>query len=181
MEKIGVKTIETSFGKRIEFDVYPCNCKVGDTVWFDDGIPDEDGVITYHSYMYGKVTDIEPDEWRIFNDGEKELGFVTVKVEDDELYAGQNFLVAFKDIIYQQPTNPMNTLKSILEHAKFGDRFKMVNNDVAIFLWYNKETASGRFLCEKYGEFTCDRFNGYGDFIVDDRFYSYECNIIDIW
>lgn len=104
MEKIGTKIIENSFGKRLEFDVYPCNCRVGDTVWFDDGLPDEDESIAYHSYKHGKVVEIEPDKWWIY-DGKNELGFVTVEVEDDEFYAGQKFLVAFKNIIYQPPTD----------------------------------------------------------------------------
>lgn len=104
MEKIGSKTIEVNFCTKLEFDVYPCTCKVGDTVWFDDGIPDEDGTITCHSYMRGKVKEIEPDKWWVYDDGKKELGFVTVEVEDDDFYVGQKFSVAFKDIIYQSPT-----------------------------------------------------------------------------
>lgn len=105
MEKIGTKIIEVDSWRKLEFDVYPCNCKVGDTVWFDDGLPDEDGTITDHSYKHGKVVEIEPDKWWEYDDGETELGCVTVEVEDDEFYAGQKFSVAFKNIIYQPPTD----------------------------------------------------------------------------
>lgn len=97
MEKIGTKKIQINAWTKLDFDIYPCNCKVGDTVWFDDGIESS------HYYMHGKVTEIEPDHWWVYDDGEKELGRITVKVEDDEFYTGQNFSVAFKDIIYEEP------------------------------------------------------------------------------
>lgn len=32
--------MEVNFCTKLEFDVYPCTCKVGDTVWFDDENPD---------------------------------------------------------------------------------------------------------------------------------------------
>ena len=113
MEKIGTKTIEVNSGTKLDFDVYPCNCKVGDTVWFDDGIE------CSHFYIHGKVTKIEPDHWWIYDDGEKELGRITVQVEDDEFYAGQNFTVAFKDIIYEEPIHLiMENVQNVLESAQ---------------------------------------------------------------
>lgn len=103
MEKIGTKHIKVNGWTTETFDEYPCNCKVGDTVWFDDGIPDDNGVITRHDYLHGKVTEIDPDHWWIYDDGEKALGQITVKVEDDAYFKGQNFAVNFKDIIYEEP------------------------------------------------------------------------------
>lgn len=119
MEKIGTKKIEVSNKHFENFDVYPCNCKVGDTVWFDDGLPDENGVITNHIYMHGKVTEIEPDKWWVYDDGEKEIGYVTVKVEDDQWYEGQNFSVPFKNIIYEEPVELiMANAQELLDSCK---------------------------------------------------------------
>lgn len=107
MEKIGTKTIEINSWTKLEFDVYPCNCNIGDTVWFDDGYPNEDGVIFNHCYMKGTVTRIEPDRWWVYEEGDKGLGYVIVEVTDDGgegHHNGQKFGVAFKDLIYDEPT-----------------------------------------------------------------------------
>lgn len=102
MEKIGTKTININSWTKLDFDVYPCNCKIGDRVWFDNGIPNDDDIIESHYYLHGKVTEINPESWWVYDDGKKELGYITVKVEDDEFLTGQNFAVAFKDIIYEE-------------------------------------------------------------------------------
>lgn len=133
MKKIGIKTIEVSSLKKEEFDVYPCHCKIGDTVWFDGGIPDENGVITNHNYIQGKVTEIDHDHWWIYDDGEKELGQITVKVEDDEFYTGQNFAVAFKNIIYEDPCE-LQRVQELLEscrrlHAEMNQDIEFLMNE----------------------------------------------------
>lgn len=156
MEKIGIKKIETRTNHFEEFDIYPCNCKIGDTVWFDDGIPDEDGVITNHTYLHGKVTAIDPDHWWIYDDGEKELGTVTVKVEDDEFYTGQNFSVAFKDVIYEEPTELLiaESMKLLESCKRLDKEMTEMNKDIEFLL--NEYKTNKKYFRQEPGRCTVE-------------------------
>lgn len=156
MEKIGTKTIQVNGWIDEEFDVYPCNCKVGDTVWFDDGIPDEDGTITRHSYLHGKVTEIEPDRWWVYDDGEKVLGYITVKVEDDDWYEGQNFEVPFKNIIYEEPVElVIADAMEVLESCKqFEKEMTAMSKDIEFL--QNEYKTNKKYFRQEPGRCTID-------------------------
>lgn len=157
MEKIGTKTIEVNSWTKLDFDVYPCNCKVGDTVWFDDGIPDENGVITNHDYMRGTVTEIEPDKWWVYDDGLKELGYVTVKIDDDNnFYNGQNFVVAFKDVIYEEPDELLieEAMKLLDSCKRFDAEMTEMNNDIEFLL--NEYKTNKKYFRQEPGRCTVE-------------------------
>lgn len=157
MEKIGVKTIQMQNGTNVEFDVYPCNCKIGDTIWFDDTIPNEDGspVLT-HDYVRGKVTSIAPEHWWIYDNGEKELGYVTIKVEDDDLYDGQNFAVAFKNIIYEDPTEILiaESMKLLESCKRLDKEMAEMNKDIDFLL--NEYKTNKRYFRQEPGRCTVE-------------------------
>lgn len=89
------KRIETRNGHFETFEVIPINCKIGDTIYFDD-----DG-----SFLEGVVESIEPDHWWIYDDGTKRYGSVTVKCTTKEsYYFGQNFCIDSVDILYEKPS-----------------------------------------------------------------------------
>lgn len=156
MEKIATKKIQVYGWANEEFDVYPCNCKIGDIIWFDDGIPDDNGVITNHKYMHGKITEIEPDKWWVYDDGEKVLGFVTVQVEDDEFYAGQNFSVAFKDIIYEEPIEvTISESQKLLESCKrLEAEISKMDDDIKFLL--NEYKTNKRYFRQEPGRCTVE-------------------------
>lgn len=156
MEKIATKKIQVCGQANEEFDVYPCNCKIGDTVWFDDGIPDDNGIITNHKYMHGKITEIEPDKWRVYDDGERVLGFVTVQVEDDEFYAGQNFSVAFKDIIYEEPIEvTISESQKLLESCKrLEAEMSKMDDDIKFLL--NEYKTNKKYFRQEPGRCTVE-------------------------
>lgn len=156
MEKIGTKTIEINSWTKLDFDVYPCNCKIGDTVWFDDGVPDDNGEVTSHYYLHGKVTEIEPEDWWVYDDGEKELGYITVKVEDDEYYTGQNFSVAFKDIIYNEPDEiAIARAQELLDSCKkFEKEMAEMNNNIEFLL--NEYKTNKKYFRQEPGRCTVD-------------------------
>lgn len=157
MEKIGVKTIQMQNGTNVEFDVYPCNCKIGDTVWFDDSIPNEDGspVLT-HDYMQGKVIEIEPDKWWIYDTDEKVLGYVTILIEDDYFFEGQKFSVPFKDLIYEDPTKYLLTESmELLESCKnFDKEMAEMNKDIDFLL--NEYKTNKRYFRQEPGRCTIE-------------------------